>query len=91
MVERYTKSMRFEDSLTVLTRPDVFPLLLIADCTENQQLKVYAPHVAQRCSESVRVRYYILGFQIDKRGWVSGKRYPALLLFIIHYRKKEHL
>jgi len=40
MVERYTKSVRFEDSLKVLTRPDVFPLLLIADCTESQLVQL---------------------------------------------------
>ncbi len=39
MVERYTRSVRFEDSLKVLTRPDVFPLLLIADCTESQNVQ----------------------------------------------------
>jgi len=39
MVERYTKSVRFEDSLKVLARPDVFPLLLIADCTESQNVQ----------------------------------------------------
>jgi len=39
MVERYTKSVRFEDSLKVLARPDVFPLLLIADCTESRNVQ----------------------------------------------------